>query len=150
MAGCVVKVASGSDSASAAGAVAGRAVDLDEMALGVVEILMGSVVEQVSGGVVGVAIHAIVVLRIRGIITGEGQLHGVGAVLLPAVAKAVVDIAIDGLTAVFVGADKAIEGIIGIRPVAVDTVACGQNIAVGCEGSDVVGVCVGAVKSGRR
>jgi hypothetical protein len=59
------------------------AVHLDEAVFGVIEIAVGTVVPEVARGIVGVAVHAVVV-------AAETKLHGESAVLVPAVTVAVV------------------------------------------------------------
>src|SRR5437016_7088659 len=128
----------------------GRAawVHCDYVVFGVVSIAMDAIVEKVSGSVVGVAVHSVVVLRRARIVSREGGKEGLWAVLLPAIAEAVVDVRVDGSAAVLVGADQAIEGIIAIRPVSIGAVVGSQDVAIGGERSDIEGVDVCAVERG--
>ena len=76
----VVNVASRGGSASAGRTEAQRAVDLDEVIFRVVEIVVRTVVEEITGSVVGMAVHAIVV---GGGVAREAGGESVRTVLLP-------------------------------------------------------------------
>ncbi len=67
-------------------------------------------------GIVGVAVHAVVVLRRAGIVAGEGGKESLRAVLLPAVGKTVVNVRVDCSTAILIGPHEAIERIVDIGP----------------------------------
>ena len=86
---------------------------------------MGAVVQEIAGGVVRIAVRAVVG-------AAEAELHRMRTVLLPAIAEAVVRIRIHRLAAVLVGAAKAIEVVIGIGPIAVDAVVGSEDVAIWC------------------
>jgi hypothetical protein len=112
--------------------------------LGVVEVVVYVVEKEVASCVVRVAVHAIVVGgAVAREIGAEMVRPASGSVLLPAIAEAVVDVCVGGCAsrrggacAVTgqIGADLAVELVVGIVPVAVDAVVGDGDIAVGSEG----------------
>src|SRR6266581_352518 len=102
----------------------GAVIHRGDAVLCVVSIAVGAVVEEIPGGVVRVAVHAVVG-------AAEAEHHGVRAVLVPAIAQTVVVIGIDLGAAVFVRAHETIEIVISIRPIAVDAVVGREDVAIG-------------------
>ena len=106
-------------------------VNLCDSIFGVVRVGVDTVAQEISRGIVRVAVDAIVVLRIAGIVASERGDERVGAVLLPAVAKAVVNIGKDSCATAFVGASDTIEWIVSVGPIAVGSVIGGEDVSVG-------------------
>src|SRR5260370_17565294 len=126
------------------GGVAG--IDLNEAIFRVVGVGVHAVVDEVSGAVVRVAVDSVVVGGIRGIVSCKGGGEGVRAVLLPAIAETVVNVAVrgratggsgTGAIARQVRANEPVERIVTVSPVAIPPVVDGEDVAIGSEARDI-------------